>query len=232
MSMRCTHDNDYPNVPSLDPDLGTFHTCQFSTEWLQVVLGAVERLKLMCWETPDGNPLLDFGVWDSLLDMLATEVTPGGDGLIIGEMRALTTETSDPRLLWCKGQTIYRVDYPELFDAWNNTNAQMDLPNLQGRYLKGPFVNQPYHARQLGGVAQVTIQPNNLPPHTHKQRTWNGHVLTDQNPTFNGPVDASTANLWPWSNTDTHTDENETDHDPLSFDPLHYSVLWHVVAKL
>lgn len=231
MSTRCTPDNDYPNVPSLDPDLGTFHTCQFSESWLSIVLGAVERIRRMCWENPDDTLTQDFGVWDTLLDMIATEVTPGGDGLIVGEIKVMTCETSDPRLLLMNGQEISKVDYPDLFAAWGVTDPTMNLPSLSYRYLMGAFQNNPANARLFTGANTYALTPDQIPPHTHQLRGIDGGYAVDsQNVIGSWALGAGSSHYLDFS-LNAHTLENATQQNNVNNQPASYAVLYYVVAS-
>lgn len=231
MSTRCTTDNDYPNVPDLDPDLGTFHTCRFSGAWLQIVIGAIERLKRMCWENPDGTLTQDFGVWDSLLDMIATETTAGGDGLIVGEIKIMSCAVTDDRLLLMNGQQINRVDYPELFAAWGVTDDTMDLPGMSYRYIAGAFNNDSANVRKFFGANNYQLTPDQLPPHTHEMHGIAGGYMPDDRPGYVAVAYGSGGGTEIYYNQNVHTLENETQQHAVNNQPASYSALYYVVAK-
>ena len=226
----CNPVMDYPNVPSSLPDEGTFHICRFNADWLQYVIGAVEKLRAYCWEDQSDAIIDARGHLDLLLDMLMTDYVPVGGDLMIGEIKSFLHDPDDPRLLLLNGQLIAKLDYPDLFDAWNVTDSTMHLPNMSKRVLQGVFNSEDQYVGEYGGSNTVTIGEVNLPPHTHPgvpELTYAlayGHLGVGDFYAGTGPHPIH-------HNVAAHdTGENDGDNFPLNIENAWLSALFYVVA--
>lgn len=93
----------------------------------------------------------------------------------IGEIRAFAGNYAPTGWFLCQGQTLPISQYQALFAIigtfyGGNGTSNFQLPNLQGRAMIGAGTSQTgqtYNAGEQGGVEQVTLTVNNLPPHSH-----------------------------------------------------------------
>jgi len=93
----------------------------------------------------------------------------------LGEVRIFTYSFSPRGWAFCNGQILPIAQNTALFSLLGTTyggNGQTTfaLPNLQGRTPigsgQGPGLSA-YDLGELGGVENVTLTPQELPPHTH-----------------------------------------------------------------
>lgn len=83
--------------------------------------------------------------------------------------------------LWCEGQTVNVLDYPELATAIDPQFVDfmgIHIPDLRGRFLYGSSDNG-----NLGGEAAHTLTLDEIPSHNHNAHTHltgegTGEILT------------------------------------------------------
>jgi microcystin-dependent protein len=91
---------------------------------------------------------------------------------VIGEIKSHFLETLPDNWLACTGQTLARVDYPDLYAAIDN-DLKIDadnfkIPNMRQRVPFGSNATHPVGVQ--GGVEEVTLAQNEMPSHSH--RVW------------------------------------------------------------
>ena len=86
---------------------------------------------------------------------------------------------------FCEGQSLPIQTFTMLYSLIGLTfggdgRSTFNLPDMRGRtaiqYGQGPGL-PPYSRGQFGGLAKVTLQPENLPPHAHTIQVYGG-ILT------------------------------------------------------
>lgn len=123
------------------------------------------------------------GVWNpseemSEIDMqaLMTEMWLGYFGeleIMIGAVVPMATDVLPAFMVWCEGQTLLRVNYPELYGRLNpvfRINAdEFTVPDLRGRVVVGKDDESigDFPVGGTGGTTAVSLSVSELPPHTH-----------------------------------------------------------------
>jgi microcystin-dependent protein len=93
----------------------------------------------------------------------------------VGEIRAVGFNYAPQNWAFCQGQTLAIRQYTALFSLLGTTyggdgRTTFCLPDLRGRTIvhlgQGAGLSS-YSLGQAGGATSVTLQPNQLPVHTH-----------------------------------------------------------------
>ena len=93
----------------------------------------------------------------------------------LGEIRSFAVSRPPDGWAPCDGQLLKITDYPPLFSLLGTTyggdgHTTFGLPDLRGRIPvgrgHGPGLEN-YTLGQKGGEEQVSLRPEDLPPHTH-----------------------------------------------------------------
>lgn len=93
----------------------------------------------------------------------------------IGEIRIFSGNFAPSGWFLCQGQLLAISQYQALFallgtNYGGNGTTNFQLPNLQGRFPIGMGTapsGQVYNVGEAGGVEQLQLTINNLPPHSH-----------------------------------------------------------------
>jgi len=115
----------------------------------------------------------------SLERRLARTPRTPGDGQLAsaGDVKMTARATAPTGWLLCRGQSLLRADYAELFAAIGTTYGAVDgthftLPNAQGRTIVGFDAGQTeFNAMgKTGGAKTHTLTVAEIPAHGHTQR--------------------------------------------------------------
>lgn len=140
----------------------------------------------------------------------------------VGEIRMFAGSYAPDGWLFCQGQTVQINDYEILFNLIGTTyggdgNSTFGLPDMASRVPVhvGNLAGNNYLLGQTGGLENVTLQTQQLPPHGHTLATAGSAgttntpagntLLSDQGPAGTTPqlygpyVGGSTVNLSPQS---------------------------------
>lgn len=107
-------------------------------------------------------------------------VTPSGGGSEVptGTVSMFAGSTAPTGYLLCQGQAVSRTTYSALFSVIGTTygsgngSTTFNLPNLQGRF---PLGKSSSHAlASTGGAETVTLSTNEIPSHTHGNKSLTG----------------------------------------------------------
>lgn len=117
----------------------------------------------------NGGIPLDDNDWDNLDNALSTaldELMYQFVGLVVP---AVFASASLNTFLLCDGGIYFRDDYPLLYDALDTryivSGTQFSVPDLRNRFPVG--TGGGYALGDTGGADSITLQINQIPPHTH-----------------------------------------------------------------
>lgn len=102
-----------------------------------------------------------FNTWAGMIQMFAGDTAP--DGWLI-----------------CDGSAVSRTDYPLLFDAIGikygegDRSTTFNLPDMRDRFPVG--AGNDYVLNDKGGSNSVTLGTNEIPAHTHGEKSLTGYV--------------------------------------------------------
>jgi microcystin-dependent protein len=101
---------------------------------------------------------------------------------VIGQISMFTCTSIPPGWLFCVGQIVEVKKYVNLFsvigDYYGGDGAvYFALPNLQERFPLHAGANN--RLGDMGGAAEVTLTPGQLPSHTHNLRAVQDHGDAD-----------------------------------------------------
>lgn len=139
-------------------------------EWLSLVNGALSLL--MCpelYRVPENGIGID-AVTAEFAEMFL-EYT--GYEFMIGAVFAMATDVLPANMLWCEGQTLQRVDYPDLYGrlhaAYKDSADEFHLPDLRSRMIMGQddVSVGDFQMGGEGGSQSVTLTESELPSHSH-----------------------------------------------------------------
>ena len=101
---------------------------------------------------------------------------------VVGAVQMFAGTTAPTGWLLCRGQAISRLDYAELFAVIGTQYGEGDgsttfnLPDLQDRFPVGVGAN--YSLNDKGGADSVTLSANEMPAHTHGNKSLTGWFTT------------------------------------------------------
>ena len=100
------------------------------------------------------------------------------DSMPIGSISMFAGATAPTGYLLCQGQAVSRTTYADLFTVIGTTygtgdgSTTFNLPNLQGRFALGK--NSSHALASTGGAETVTLSTNEIPAHTHGNKSLTG----------------------------------------------------------
>lgn len=108
--------------------------------------------------------------------------TPSGGGTTVdvptGTISMFGGSTAPTGYLLCQGQAVSRTTYSALFAIIGTTygtgdgSTTFNLPNLQGKFALGK--SSSYALGSTGGASTVTLTTNQIPAHTHGNKSLTG----------------------------------------------------------
>lgn len=102
----------------------------------------------------------------------------GGSSVPVGAVSMYAGSTAPSGYLLCQGQAVSRTTYADLFAAIGTTygagngSTTFNLPNLQGKFALGK--SSSYALGSSGGASTVTLTTNQIPAHTHGNKSLTG----------------------------------------------------------
>lgn len=107
-------------------------------------------------------------------------VTPSGSGggVPTGTVSMFAGSTAPTGYLLCQGQAVSRTTYSALFSVIGTAygagdgSTTFNLPNLQGKFALGK--SSSYALGSAGGASTVTLTTNQIPAHTHGNKSLTG----------------------------------------------------------
>lgn len=122
----------------------------------------------------------------------------------LGEIRMFAGAYAPENWAFCDGSLLQVSAYEALFSLIGTTyggtgTTSFNLPDLRSRIPVGAGAptdgRAQYNYGAKGGAEAVTLQPNNLPPHTHTfTAVTNNATTTDPNGAYYGSVPLQTVN--------------------------------------
>lgn len=128
------------------------------------ILGALYDLGRWSTWVQEGNMTENEVAW-LIKDMIVGRLEMD---FMIGTIVPVITDTLESNLLLADGQTVLRVDYPELWEktpAALRTANDLTLPDLTDRFIIGSGVQ--FANLSIGGEVEHQLTVPELPPHAH-----------------------------------------------------------------
>lgn len=100
------------------------------------------------------------------------------DSMPIGTISMFAGSTAPTGYLLCQGQAVSRTTYANLFTVIGTTygtgngSTTFNLPNLQGKFALGK--SSSHALASTGGAETVTLTTNQIPAHTHGNKSLVG----------------------------------------------------------
>ncbi|MDQ0463400.1 microcystin-dependent protein [Caulobacter ginsengisoli] len=123
----------------------------------------------------------------------------------VGEIRMWGGDVAPDGWMFCNGQRLTDLEYPELYTVIGETYGGdgaggFNLPDLRGRVPvhKGTLTSgQTYQLGQKGGAERVVLTPDQLPVHNHPMKASSGPPVdlptgAALGPAFGGPEETKT----------------------------------------
>lgn len=105
----------------------------------------------------------------------------GGDATPTGTISMFAGSTAPTGYLLCQGQAVSRTTYSALFSVIGTTygsgngSTTFNLPNLQGKFALGK--SSSHALASTGGAETVTLSTNEIPAHTHGNKSLVGSLV-------------------------------------------------------
>jgi len=148
-------------------------------------------------------------------------------GAIINYAGNLNVSTGLNGWLLCDGAAVSRTTYVNLFNAIGTVysvgdgSTTFNIPNFLNRFAYGSSSNLPNLLNSNGGSANVTLDNNNLPAHTHSGTTDNinqnhSHYFTSRYQSnsnlFQGQQDGISYGMWGNNDAYINTSNQSANH--------------------
>lgn len=174
------------------------------------------------------NNVSDADMQAFMSEMFFSFVTLAEDIDVIAAIIPMFTDVLPDHMLWCEGQTLDRLDYPDLYarvPAFFRIDADtFMLPDLRAQFLFGAD-GSTYQVGNTGGEETHTLTVSEIPAHHH---AYDPVIVGDLDVEGAGVPQPNAAQIIPAVTENTYDEGGGEAHENM---PPFFVIRWAIVAK-